>query len=160
MAAIIQFWKPINDLNVDNSGLWHSFLLYQNDSGQFLQIARGGPQSAQAGVLGLSTDGVNLGAGLGNIVTYVGPYNQNNTNLGSQDFFYPSQLSTLPQNVVLSGDSATVQAAWNNISTLSQAINSGNIPYLPTENSNSFADTAVQYIGASNVDSGITSGHY
>jgi len=46
VAAIIEFWKALP------GGAYHAFLLLQNDAGEFVEIARGGPKSAVDGPIG------------------------------------------------------------------------------------------------------------
>jgi hypothetical protein len=54
VAAIIEFWKPLG------GGAYHAFLLLQNDAGEFVEIARGGPESAIDGPLGLNSGGYDV----------------------------------------------------------------------------------------------------
>src|SRR5215831_4177602 len=152
MAAIVEFLRPVNGLG-SLTGAEHGFLLLQNDAGQFTDIARGGPESAAAGPLGLNTEGSNVGFGLGNVVTNVEPYSPNSGTPSANDFFTPEQLGTFQSRVVMSGSEADMRAAFDQLAVVGQQINDAKVPYDPlTANSNSALGTFESALGVTPVE--------
>ncbi len=127
MAEIVQFWKPIV-LPGDIS--YHSFLLLEDENGNYTAIARGGPQSADVGFpAGSVSDG---SLPFGDILTSVQPYTYSMTGPAAKDYFPSDALSQLPQETVITGPYDLLSNEFYNLQGVSQSINNAAIPYAVT----------------------------
>jgi hypothetical protein len=139
IASIIEYWKPVY-----NTGEYHAFLIYEDDSGNVF-YARGGNT---ADINGGSADGspelgYTSGPGFGDIATRYGSYEP-----GTPDYFQPSELQGLPSQLIRTGSDSDLSQTWNSILTTMDRIGAADLPYNPMyQNSNSVITTALKNAG-------------
>jgi hypothetical protein len=144
MAGIYVFWKPV--FGTAGTGANHAFLLYQNDAGDYTDIARGGPQASLSGMGGLPSGGYDTGFGLGSVKAYAGAYSDDPSTTGSLDHFTSDQLAVMPSRELVSGTYAQVRPIWDQFGPIADDINAAQIPYT-LDNSNSTVRTFVEQSG-------------
>src|SRR5437763_1892652 len=106
MAAIIEFTKPVPWGVGAATGAEHSFLLLQNDAGQYTEIARGGPQNDNPLIWG-------------QITATVADYTRypDISGKAANDFYTADQLATMPSRVLATGTEAEMQTAFDRLGT-------------------------------------------
>lgn len=151
-ANIIVFSKPVTFGPIP-TGMDHSFILLQDQSGAYTMIARGGPESASLGSPGLNSGDINSGFGTGNILANVELYSDQSRTPAFGDFYEPDILANMPKTVVFSGTDAEAQAIFSKFSQAADLMNYASIPYTvpmisaTTSNSNSAVATYLNYVG-------------